>query len=159
MRRIIPASLCMTISTFSGCKNEGASCQAGDVQACLCPDGSPGLQSCLDDGSGWTVYLCEGGCVDGVPVDCDDDDDCTTDRCDETEQDCVYEDRDEDGDGYVRLGPDGTVAEPPHVLRSGDLAGGFSLVNLVWTGSEAVIVWVVRELGDSIHMNRVGPCE
>jgi hypothetical protein len=43
----------------------------------------------------------EGECLAGTAVTCDDSDDCTTDRCDEVQADCVFEVRDEDGDGFV----------------------------------------------------------
>ena len=52
------------------------------MRPCTCPDSSTGGQSCLGDGSGWTVCLCAG---DGDDYYWDDDDD-------------YYWDDDDDGD-------------------------------------------------------------
>lgn len=48
------------------------------------------------------------GCIDGDPIDCDDGDECTVDRCVDEEGGCLYFRRDRDGDGY----PDGECGGP-----------------------------------------------
>ncbi len=41
-----------------GCKHEGDSCSPWQNQLCYCSDGSVGLQSCSDNGSGWEACEC-----------------------------------------------------------------------------------------------------
>jgi hypothetical protein len=54
----------------AGCQEdpvEEGVCEPGATQACVCPDGDDGSQSCASDGSGWEECVCVG----------DDDDDAT----------------------------------------------------------------------------------
>ncbi|MBN1773380.1 MAG: putative metal-binding motif-containing protein [Deltaproteobacteria bacterium] len=48
--------------------------------------------------------LLDRGCAPGVPLDCDDANPCTLDRCEESEAGCVHEPRDFDGDTHLTSG-------------------------------------------------------
>jgi hypothetical protein len=105
--------------TMDYCSSDGRCANVPDTMQC-------------DDG----VY-CNGqescdlrrGCVRGAPLACDDNDGCTTDRCDETTRACQHAPRDFDRDGDPDIGcrssqcPDGGAPE-------GDDAG------LCWVGSD-----------------------
>ncbi len=60
--------------------------------------------------NGQEVCSSGGECEAGTAVDCDDADGCTTDTCDEDGQQCAYEPRDEDADGFVDEACGGTEA-------------------------------------------------
>ena len=92
------------------------------IVACDSKEG--GSDATTDNGSECTVdedcadglacngeELCEDGvCRPGDPLECDDDDPCTTDSCSEEEGGCIFEMIDEDGDGYFTdKAPDGSV--------------------------------------------------
>ena len=93
----------------AGCATGGdgessSTCRPGDMRPCTCPDSSTGGQSCLGDGSGWTVCLCAG---DGDDYYWDDDDD-------------YYWDDDDDGDDcYVNPveGAWGNACDPKNLHK------------------------------------------
>jgi hypothetical protein len=78
--------------TTDVCDEAGDECTAEpDDTVCQNATACDGIELCLP----------ATGCSAGTPLDCDDANPCTVDRCEEAEDGCVYEPRDLDGDTYA----------------------------------------------------------
>jgi len=103
----------LCILSIAACGDDAASDGGGSL-----PDAAveaPPVFMCNLDGDCDDGVFCNGRetcvvngrdkiCASAEPVDCDDGVACTTDRCDEDQQSCVFETGDSDGDGHLPAG-------------------------------------------------------
>lgn len=101
------------VCSDSGSRWGPCDCGTTDASTDTTQEDTPGTDTTMDAGCtsdadcdngifcDGTEVCVEGECQSGVAVVCDDVDDCTTDRCDEGAGECVFADRDEDGDGFI----------------------------------------------------------